>query len=82
MLGSRVDAVSQGFIGGYPQVGVSGVDIRPLKGWVSRNLSMSPYLRSMILSDRDVLSVEEYLVKIEVWSRLLKEETAHKRNYY
>jgi hypothetical protein len=75
--------VNQDYSGAYPQVG-SGrvVDIRPLKGWVSRSLSASPYLRSMILSDRDVLSVEEYLVKIDMWSRLLKEETARKSNYY
>jgi hypothetical protein len=76
-------SVNQYYSGAYPQDG-SGrvVDIRPLKGWVSRNLSASPYLRSMILSDRDELSVEEYLVKIEMWSRLLKEETTRRKNHY
>ena len=58
------------------------VDIRPWKGWVQRGLSASPILRSMILSDRDVLSVDEFLVKIELWGRLLREETAGKRKFY
>jgi hypothetical protein len=65
--------MEEGFYGGYPQVGFSGVvDIRSLKGWVQHGLSASPYLRSMILSDRDVLSVDEFLVKIELWGRLLR----------
>jgi hypothetical protein len=80
---SQAYSVNQDYSGAYPPVSAGRfVDIRPLKGWVSRSLSLSPILRSMILSDRDVLSVEEYLVKVEVWSRLLKEETARKRNYY
>ena len=83
VLESQICSMDEGFYGGYPQVGAGGVvDIRPLKGWVSRGLSASPYLRSMILSDRDVLSVEEFLVKIDMWGRLLKEETARKSNYY
>ena len=83
VLESHLCSMDEGFYGGYPQVGVGGVvDIRPLKGWVSRGLSASPYLRSLILSDRDVLSVEEFLVKIELWGRLLREESGSKRKFY
>ena len=58
------------------------VDIRLFKVWASRSLSVSPIIRTMILSDRDVLCVDEFLVKIELWSRLLREETSSKRKYY
>jgi len=83
MLESLAYEVYQDHLGVYPQVGaVRVVDIRPLKGWASHSLSVSPYLRSMILSERDVLGVEEFLVKIDLWSRLLKEETARRKKYY
>jgi len=36
----------------------------------------------MILSDKDLLSVEEFIVKIDLWGRLLREETARKRSRY
>jgi hypothetical protein len=45
-------------------------------------VSVSPILRQMILSDRDALSVEEFIVKVDLWGRLLREETVRKRNYY
>ena len=58
------------------------VDIRLFKVWASRSLSVSPILRQMILSNREALSVEEFIVKVDLRGRLLREETARKRNHY
>lgn len=51
------------------------VDVSPLKRWASRNLHTAPRLRQLILTDADAMGVEEFMVKIEVWSRLLDAET-------
>ena len=51
------------------------IDLESLKKWASINLTAAPYLRSLILSERDELSIEEFLVKVDIWVRLLTEET-------
>jgi hypothetical protein len=51
------------------------VDVSPLKRWAFRNLHTAPRLRQLILTDADAMGVEEFLVKIEVWGRLLDAET-------
>ena len=51
------------------------VDVSPLKRWAFRNLHAAPRLRQLILTDADAMGVEEFLVKIEVWGRLLDAET-------
>jgi hypothetical protein len=54
------------------------INIQSLKNWASRSLSAAPYLKFLILSERNELSVEEFILKVDVWSRLLNEETIKK----
>ena len=51
------------------------VNISRLKKWASIHLAAAPYLRSLILSERDELSIEEFLLKADIWVKLLAEET-------
>ena len=51
------------------------IDITSLKIWASSNLSPAPHLRHLITTERDELDVEEFIIKIDTWNRLLTEET-------
>ncbi len=48
------------------------VDIRPLKEFGLCKLSKEDPLRGLLLSDRDLLDPSEFLVKTEMWLRLLR----------
>ena len=52
------------------------VDIKSLKNWASTNLSVAPHLRSLLLTEKNELRVDEFLIKIDIWTRLLTEEIA------
>jgi hypothetical protein len=55
--------------------GKSTVNITPVKRWVSTNLSQESRVRGLIMAERDMLSVEEYIAKIDTWIKLLRLET-------
>jgi hypothetical protein len=58
------------------------VRIVALKRWASANLRSAPRLRFLLLSERDELSTTEFLIKMELWSKLLAEETRQSRKWY
>jgi len=51
------------------------VSLASLKAYANRELKTKPMLRSVILSERDYVTPEEYLAKMETWLRLLDSET-------
>ena len=53
------------------------VKIAEFKRWASENLGSAPRLRYLILSEKDELTYAEFLVKEEIWAKLLDEETRH-----
>ena len=61
---------------GVSDTGVVG--IIELKRWASENLRSAPGLRFLLLGERDELSLTEFLIKLELWSKLLAEETRRK----
>lgn len=52
------------------------IDIRSLKEFARQHLPRDSALREIILSDRDVLDAEEFLVKVDVWLKLLRMESS------
>ena len=50
------------------------VDITRVKGWARVGLLGVPRLRSLIMSEHDQLSVEEFVTLVGVWLRLLEDE--------
>jgi hypothetical protein len=51
------------------------VSLAALKAYAASGLSARPMLRRVILSERDYMTPEEYLAKMETWLRLLDSET-------
>lgn len=51
-----------------------GVNILPLKEFAMENMKPYRISRNLILTETDVLSVDEFLVKIQVWLKVLDEE--------
>ena len=51
------------------------VSLAALKAYAAGKLQAKPMLRRVILSERDYLTPEEYLAKMETWLRLLDSET-------
>jgi len=51
------------------------VSLAALKAYAASGLSARPMLRRVILSEREYLTPEEYLAKMETWLRLLDSET-------
>ena len=49
------------------------VNIRPLKRFASEKLRRT-FLRSILLSENDYLNILEFLAKLDIWLKLLKEE--------
>jgi len=47
------------------------VDIRQLKQYVLEHLPETAPLFQVLLSEKDVLTIKEYVVKAEVWWRLV-----------
>ena len=50
------------------------VDIRSLKELAMRIMPKESVLRDIIPGDKDELSAEEYIAKVDVWLRLLRRE--------
>ena len=48
------------------------IDIRPLKAFVSVKFPKDSPLREALLAERDVLSAQEFLAKMETWLNLLR----------
>ena len=48
-----------------------------LKRFASDNLPSNSRLRSVLLSERDQLKVNDFLAKMDVWMTLLNMETAN-----
>jgi len=51
------------------------IDIQSLKQWASKSLPSTSHLKSLILTEKDEITAEEFVIKIDVWTRLLTEET-------
>lgn len=47
--------------------GIQLINISRLKLWAARNLSASSHLRTVILLEKDTLTVAEFLAKMETW---------------
>jgi len=50
------------------------VDIRKLKSFALEELPRSWTLRYILLSEKDILDVNEFLAKTEIWLKILKRE--------
>ena len=47
------------------------LNIRRLKAFAYKNLLGHPKLRSLLLQEKDEMSVEEFLAKMDLWLKLL-----------
>ena len=52
--------------------------ISPIKHFACKNLPIHSPLRNLILSEKELLSCEEYVVKIDIWLKLLNFEVENK----
>ncbi len=52
------------------------VDIARLKVFAVEGLPKDSKLRELILTEKDMLNVEEFLAKMDVWLKLVKMECA------
>ena len=50
------------------------VDIRRLKGFASERLGGNYRLKVVLLSERDLLTVTDFLAKMDIWLKLLNIE--------
>ena len=50
------------------------VDIESLKKWALANLPVSSRLREILLLEKDKLSIEGFLAKMDVWLKLIRLE--------
>lgn len=48
------------------------VDVRRLKNFAFQKLPKDSELRDILLTERDLLNINEFLVKIEIWLKLLR----------
>jgi hypothetical protein len=55
------------------------IDTRPLKQFALQSLPPNSALRSILLSEPDSLSCEEFLVKLGMWLKLIRIEEARKK---
>jgi len=54
------------------------VSIQPLKRWVLQNLPNQSKLRQLILSEKETLSADEFIIKVESWLLLMQNESSPK----
>jgi hypothetical protein len=52
----------------------STINIRPLKQFAYEELSKSSHLRNILLSEKEILTVSEFLAKMDVWLKVLHSE--------
>jgi hypothetical protein len=50
------------------------VDIHRVKLWAKVNLPVISHLREILLLEEDLLSVDEFLAKIDIWIKLIELE--------
>ena len=50
------------------------LDIRSLKDFVSKNLSLNSTLRNVILEEDDQVTDKEFIIKLDVWLKLFRLE--------
>lgn len=54
---------------------VNKLDMRRLKDFVMKSLPEDSKLRTLILNERDEISIEEFIAKVGVWLKLLTLES-------
>ena len=52
------------------------VDVRPLKSFAIQKLSAGSYLREILLTEKDIIPVREFLAKLDLWLKLLEIESS------
>lgn len=52
------------------------VNLRGLKEYVSTNLPKKSLLRELILSEKEDLDAKEFVIKIDMWLKLLRRESS------
>jgi hypothetical protein len=52
------------------------VDIHRLKLWAEENLPKASHIRSIIQLEKDLLSAEEFIVKMDIWLKLIDLEAS------
>ena len=50
------------------------INIMPLKKFAYEELSKSSHLRNILLSEKEILTVSEFLAKMDVWLKVLHSE--------
>ena len=50
------------------------VDIHGMKLWATANLPAISHLRGILLLEKDILTVDEFLAKMDIWLKLIKLE--------
>jgi len=55
----------------------SMIDIRRLKGFASERLNTRSRVRNVLLSEREQLTVNDFLTKMDIWITLFNQETAN-----
>jgi hypothetical protein len=53
------------------------IDIRRLKGFASERLNTRSRVRNVLLSEREQLTVNDFLTKMDIWITLFNQETAN-----
>ena len=51
------------------------LDIHVLKNWAKDSLPRTSQIRGILLLERDFLSVEEFIAKMDIWLKLIDMET-------
>ena len=50
------------------------VDIHGIKLWATANLLTISHLRGILLLEKDILTVDEFLAKMDIWLKLIELE--------
>jgi len=50
------------------------INIMPLKKFAYEKVSKSSHLRNILLSEKEILTVSEFLAKMDVWLKVLHSE--------
>ncbi len=56
------------------QAPVKTVSIKPLKEWILRNAPTDSKLRQLILSEKETMTADEFISKLESWRLLAVNE--------
>jgi hypothetical protein len=54
----------------------NNVNINRLKLWAKRNLPSGSHLRELLLIEKDLLTIDEFLSKMDVWLKLIHLENS------